>query len=169
MSPLLERLEQAETAARQRLEQLLEQVDETKRDVERYCITRETLAALTAEDEGAGEADQGQPKDLDEQADRASAAADDDAADDHGGAERPQLRGLREQAVVLLASAEEPMRARDVVRAMGKPDTRSQVEGMRSRLKRLVEDGWLAERAQGLYTIASGVNGSARKGAAPGK
>ncbi|MFI7610229.1 hypothetical protein ACIBP6_03210 [Nonomuraea terrae] len=150
MSPLLERLEHKEAAARQRLEELLEQVEAAQQDVERFRITRETMAALAAEDDEDGVVDSG-----------------DDTSDDHDGAERPRLRGLREQAVVLLASAEEPMRARDVVRAMGKPDTRSQVEGMRSRLKRLVEDGWLAERAQGLYTIASGVNGSAGKGAAP--
>ncbi|MEV4250817.1 hypothetical protein AB0J63_46410 [Streptosporangium canum] len=66
--------------------------------------------------------------------------------------------------VLLLASSDKPLRARDVVRALGQQDVRGRVEGMRARLKRLVSDGWLVEREQGLFTIASGVNGFAGEG-----
>ncbi|WP_281200148.1 hypothetical protein [Nonomuraea candida] len=38
--------------------------------------------------------------------------------------------------------ADEPMRAREIAQAIGKPDTHSQAEGMRSRLQRLVAGGW---------------------------
>ncbi|MER6946480.1 hypothetical protein ABT294_20840 [Nonomuraea sp. NPDC000554] len=75
----------------------------------------------------------------------------------------PVLRGGREQAVALQATARQPMRTREIVQARGKPDTRSQVEGMRSRLQRLVADGWLRREEDGLYAIASDVNGHAPK------
>ncbi|WP_188197830.1 hypothetical protein [Nonomuraea sp. SYSU D8015] len=78
----------------------------------------------------------------------------------------PPLRGFRQQVVALLATADEPMRARELVQAIGKPDTRSQVEGMRSRLQRLVTDGWLRREADGLYAIAAGVSGYGPSGEA---
>ncbi len=53
------------------------------------------------------------------------------------------------------------MRAREIAQAIGKPDARSQVEGMRSRLQRLVSDGWLRREADGLYAVASNINGHA--------
>ncbi|TDD51586.1 hypothetical protein E1286_10440 [Nonomuraea terrae] len=151
MTSLLTKLGRAEEAARQQCAELSRQMEElqerlavAQRRLERLSIAREELTALEADDEPA---DAG----LDEVADA-----------DHGGAghvapgtagqaevpqERPVLRGLRKDAVVLLASSDKPLRARDVVRALGQQDVRGQVEGMRARLKRLVDDGWLAGRA----------------------
>jgi hypothetical protein len=171
VTSLLTKLERAEEAARQQCAELSRQMEElqermamARRRLERLSIAREELTALEAADEPA-DAEPGEAA----------------AAHPHGGAghvapetaghaevpqERPALRGLRKDAVVLLASSDEPLRARDVVRALGQQDVRGQVEGMRARLKRLVVDGWLIEREQGLFAIASGVNGFADEGSA---
>lgn len=166
---LLMKLEQAEEAARQQCAELSRQMEEfqervavAQRRLERLSIAREELTALEANDKPA-DARLGEVT-----------HADHDGADHvlPGAAghaevqERPALRGLRKDAVVLLASSDEPLRARDVVRALGQQDVRGQVEGMRARLKRLVVDGWLVEREQGLFAIASGVNGFAGEGGA---
>ncbi|MER6582184.1 hypothetical protein [Nonomuraea sp. NPDC001023] len=57
----------------------------------------------------------------------------------------PKLRGSRRQVVMLLASSQTGLRPREIVQALGKPDTRSQVETMRALLRRLTADGWLRQ------------------------
>ncbi|GAA4986343.1 hypothetical protein HD597_000157 [Nonomuraea thailandensis] len=131
------------------------------RRLERLSIAREELTALEAAEEPVG-AEPGKAGGNDQDGGRHSSGT---AA---GGAEvpqeRPVLRGLRKDAVVLLASSDTPLRARDVVRALGQQDVRGQVEGMRARLKRLVVDGWLTEPEQGLFAIANGVPSFADEG-----
>jgi len=127
----------------------------------RLSIAREELTALEAVDEPT-DAGLGEVADADHGG--AGHVAPGTAGHAEAPQERPALRGLRKDAVVLLASSDEPLRARDVVRALGQQDVRGQVEGMRARLKRLVVDGWLVEREQGLFAIASGVNGFASGG-----
>ncbi|MGV9310330.1 hypothetical protein ACWENQ_40865 [Nonomuraea sp. NPDC004354] len=168
VAALLARLEGAEEAARQQcaelsrqLEELQERLTAAQRRMERLSIAREELAALAADDEP----DDAKPGDSVGSGGRHNDVAAHSAG--HGeapGPTRPALRGLRKETVVLLASSDKPLRARDVVRALGQQDVRGRVEGMRARLKRLVSDGWLVEREQGLFTIASGVNGFAGEG-----
>lgn len=147
MTSLLERLAWAERSALQRVDELRARLAEAEEQVRRLSITRETLMLLADHD---GEDVEKLPR-L-------------DPRDPEGvTSPLPVLRGWREQAVALLATAERPMRAREIVQALGKPDTRSQVEGMRSRLQRLVTDGWLRREKDGLYAIASGINGHAPK------
>ncbi|MET7328458.1 hypothetical protein [Nonomuraea sp. NPDC005650] len=170
VTSLLTKLERAEESARQQCAELSRQMEElqerlamAQRRLERLAIAREELTALESADEPA-------------EVGRGEAANDDHHGASHGDPEtagheevpqeRPALRGLRKDAVVLLASSDQPLRARDVVRALGQQDVRGQVEGMRARLKRLVDDGWLAEREQGLFTIAAGVNGFGGEGSA---
>ncbi|MER5427410.1 hypothetical protein [Streptosporangium roseum] len=147
VTSLLERLAWAERSALQQVDELRTRLAEAEEQVQRLSITRQTLTLLADHD---GE-DVEKPPRL-------------DPRDPEGATSPlPVLRGWREQAVALLATAERPMRAREIVQALGKPDTRSQVEGMRSRLQRLVTDGWLRREQDGLYAIASGVNGHAPK------
>ncbi|WP_344953944.1 hypothetical protein [Sphaerisporangium flaviroseum] len=171
MTSLLAKLERAEGSARQQCAELSGQMAElqerlavAERRLERLSIAREELTALEAADEPADAAEAG------EAAGTHPHGAGDTTPETAGHAEvpqeRPALRGLRKDAVVLLASSDKPLRARDVVRALGQQDVRGQVEGMRARLKRLVDDGWLAEREQGLFTIEAGVNGFAGEGSA---
>ncbi|MGW0804073.1 hypothetical protein [Nonomuraea sp. NPDC002799] len=155
VASLLERVAQAETAALQQVDDLRAQLAVVEERLRRLAITRETLTEFTVDhlDETAVvEKEQANPTHGDCEAEPSSPL--------------PALHGFRQQVVALLATADEPMRAREIVQAIGKPDTRSQVEGMRSRLQRLVSDGWLCREADGLYTIAAGINGYAPDGGA---
>ena len=54
----------------------------------------------------------------------------------------------------VLADAGRPMRAGSIAAAAGLSTDKSKVEGLRSKLKRLAERGWLAEDGPGLFTLA---------------
>ncbi|MFI7641920.1 hypothetical protein [Nonomuraea sp. NPDC049400] len=56
--------------------------------------------------------------------------------------------------VLAVVARGQPMRARAIAGALGRPDQRSQVEGLRLRLKRLVARGWLVEHHPGLFSLA---------------
>ncbi|MGV9387328.1 hypothetical protein ACWDRB_66980 [Nonomuraea sp. NPDC003707] len=81
-------------------------------------------------------------------------------------AEWPSLTGVNRQVVIMLASAGRPMRAREVALALGEPDVHKRVEVVRTRLKRLIGKGWLAEHQRGQFSIAEGLNGATLNGAA---
>lgn len=151
VTSLLERLARAERSALQQVDELRTRLAEAEEQVRRLAITRQTLTLFADHDGEDEDKDAGEQPGLDPH-------DPEDAT-----SPLPALRGWREQAVALLATAERPMRAREIVQALGRPDTRSQVEGMRSRLQRLVTDGWLRREKDGLYAIASGVNGHAPK------
>ncbi|MFJ9379373.1 hypothetical protein [Streptomyces sp. NPDC101455] len=59
--------------------------------------------------------------------------------------------------VEVLADAVHPMRAHHLCAALGLSTDKSKVEGFRSKLKRLVERGWLAEAEPGLFTPREGL------------
>ncbi len=46
-----------------------------------------------------------------------------------------------------------PLRAGQIAAAAGLSTDKAKVEGLRSKLKRLVERGWLAEAGPGLFTL----------------
>lgn len=58
------------------------------------------------------------------------------------------------------------MRAKEVAMALGEPDIHKRVEAVRTRLKRLIDKGWLAEHQRGQFSIVEGLNGAALNGAA---
>ena len=53
----------------------------------------------------------------------------------------------------VLADAGRPLRAGSIAVATGLSTDRSTVEGLRSKLKRLAERGWLAEDGPGLFML----------------
>src|SRR5260370_41603038 len=53
----------------------------------------------------------------------------------------------------VLADAGRPLRAGRIAAAAGLSTGKSGVEGLRSKLKRLAERGWLAEEAPGLFML----------------
>lgn len=55
--------------------------------------------------------------------------------------------------LTVLADATTPLRARDLCRALDLGTEPSKVEGMRSKLKRLVTTGLIAENEPGLFTL----------------
>jgi hypothetical protein len=61
----------------------------------------------------------------------------------------PSYRDLLE----VLADAGRPLRAGSIAAAAGLSTDKSKVEGLRSKLKRLAERGWLAEDGPGLFTL----------------
>jgi hypothetical protein len=55
--------------------------------------------------------------------------------------------------VEVLVDAGRPLRAGQIAAAAGLSTGKSKVEGLRSKLKRLVERGWLAEDGPGLFVV----------------
>jgi hypothetical protein len=56
----------------------------------------------------------------------------------------------------VLAGAGRPLRAGGIAAAAGLSTDRSKTEGLRSKLKRLAERGWLAEDGPGLFMLPRG-------------
>jgi hypothetical protein len=61
----------------------------------------------------------------------------------------------------VLADAARPLRARQIAAALGLGQEPRHVEGLRLKLKRLVQRGWLAEPAAGLFVRRDDVTESA--------
>ncbi|RVX39996.1 hypothetical protein EDD27_2382 [Nonomuraea polychroma] len=59
--------------------------------------------------------------------------------------------------VEIMADAGAAMRAGQIAVAMGLPDEAAKREGLRSKLKRLVERGWAREEGPGLFTVTDPV------------
>jgi len=53
----------------------------------------------------------------------------------------------------VLADAGRPLRAGNIAAAAGLSTDKSKIEGLRSKLKRLAERGWLTEDGPGLFTL----------------
>ncbi|MFF4625729.1 hypothetical protein [Nonomuraea jabiensis] len=168
MSSLLEELERRENAARERVEQLREQIADLTRRLEaeegrvsRLVITRETVEEILGEAVGLVER-------LPDEApgvDFVDVAADGPPSP-LGVVTVPQWRpGMKvavlpqayRDAVEILVDAGQAMRAGQVAVAMGLPDEAAKREGLRSKLKRLVERGWAREQGPGLFTVTEPV------------
>ncbi|MFF3617411.1 hypothetical protein [Streptomyces sp. NPDC002580] len=54
----------------------------------------------------------------------------------------------------VVADAPGPVRAKQIVPRIGLPAETGKIKGTRSKLKRLVERGWLDEDTPGLFTVA---------------
>ncbi|MEV0925287.1 winged-helix domain-containing protein [Streptomyces spongiicola] len=59
--------------------------------------------------------------------------------------------------LALLASADTPLRAKEICERLEEVADHRHVETLRMRLKRMVRRGWLAEPSRGLFTLADGV------------
>jgi hypothetical protein len=57
----------------------------------------------------------------------------------------------------VLADAGEAMRAGKISMAVGRGESAAKVEGLRSKLKRLTERGWLTEKEPGMFALAEPV------------
>ncbi|MDP4510274.1 hypothetical protein [Nonomuraea turcica] len=60
-------------------------------------------------------------------------------------------------AVEIMVDAGRGLRAGQIAVAMGLPDEAAKREGLRSKLKRLVERGWAREEGPGLFTVTEPV------------
>ncbi|WP_431932814.1 hypothetical protein [Nonomuraea jabiensis] len=167
---MLEELARREAVVRQRIEEIHEEIgvlasqleDEQDR-LSRLTITRETVEEILGD---AGRL-------LDEPDGEAKVVG---AAGGVGGAPpRPPVLGVvtvppwrpdmkvavlpraYRDAVEIMADAGAAMRAGQIAVAMGLPDEAAKREGLRSKLKRLVERGWAREEGPGLFTVTEPV------------
>ena len=166
MGSLIEELQRREAAARQEVDELRgeiarlnERLARAEEKLSRLEITRETVAEiLGAERPVAGGGAE------------AAAAAGPAPAGSRGAdgspvgvvTVPPWRPGLAESVLPssyrdlleVLVDAGRPMRAGSIAAAAGLSTDKSKIEGLRSKLKRLAERGWLAEDGPGLFTLA---------------
>jgi hypothetical protein len=162
MGSLIEELQRREAAARQEVDELRGEIarlsDRLARAEEalsRLEITRETVTGILG-GAGAGQPAAGQAMD-------AVAAADPAPGGSPVGVLTvpPWRPGLAQSVLPpsyrdlleVLADAGRPLRAGSIAAAAGLSTGKSKIEGLRSKLKRLVERGWLAEEGPGLFTL----------------
>jgi hypothetical protein len=169
MGSLFEELEAREAAARVRVEELEAELAElagklgaAREVLERLRVTRETVAEVLAE---MAPGVVGVPVDPGE------ASAGPVAPSAYAGAERQVIGVLTvpkwqpgmgtevlprvyRDIVEVVADAPGPVRAKQIVPRIGLPAETGKIEGTRSKLKRLVERGWLDEDVPGLFTVA---------------
>ncbi|MFJ3880889.1 hypothetical protein ACIPW5_26015 [Streptomyces sp. NPDC090077] len=169
MGSLFEELEAREAAARVRVEELEAELAElsgqlslARESLERLRIARETVAEVLADltperlaaDVGADQPTLGEP-----------------AVSAYAGAERriigvltvpnwqpgmgsDVLPQVYRDILEVVADAPVPIRAKQIVPRIGLPAETGKIEGTRSKLKRLVERGWLDEDTPGIFTPA---------------
>ena len=165
MGSLIEELQRREAAARQevgelrgeiaRLNDLLARAEER---LFRLEVTRETVTEILG---GAG-AERPAGRVAEAAADPAPAGSRLAGGSPIGVMTVPLWRPGLAQSVLpssyqdlleVLADAGRPLRAGGIAAAAGLSTGRSQIEGLRSKLTRLVERGWLAEGGPGLFTL----------------
>lgn len=131
MEPLLDKIAERERVVAAHAEQvhtgigqLTVQLREAEQELEHLRITRTTVLSLTADQDG-GPAPQPRPEVPDSPA--------------------------YQQILAAFAEAEGPLRARDLCESLDLGLEPKHIEGMRSKLKRLVGRGILAETEPGLF------------------
>ncbi|WP_207945005.1 hypothetical protein [Actinomadura rubrisoli] len=159
MGSLFDELARREAAVRQRIEEIQEQIAELNGLLEaeedrlsRLVITRETVQEVLGESAGViaepvtgpGPADAGETT---------SPIGVLTVPPWRPGMTPSALPAAYQDAVEILADAAEPIRAGQIASAMGLEDTAAKREGLRSKLKRLVERGWATQDEPGLFTL----------------
>ncbi|MEU8171908.1 hypothetical protein AB0C14_03445 [Microbispora hainanensis] len=170
MGSLLEELARREAAARERAEAIREQIEDLRERlaaeeelVSRLVITRETVAGILGEAAGAaGQPSGGVGVDGRDGVEEVEVVTSQLPASPIGVMTVPRWRvgmsasvlppAYQDVLEVLVASGG-AMRAGEIVAALGLPVGAAKVEGMRSKLKRMVERGWLTEQSPGLFSV----------------
>lgn len=169
MGSLVEELEAREAAARVQVAELeaevaalAEKLELARESLERLRIARETVAEVLAEMT---------PEDSAAAVDARLPTAGERVASAYAGTERQVIGVLTvpnwqpgmgpeilprvyRDIVEVVADAPGPVRAKQVVPRIGLPAESGKIEGTRSKLKRLVERGWLDEDTPGMFAPA---------------
>jgi len=171
MGSLIDELQRREAAARQEAEELRERIAQltgrlaqAEERLSRLVITRETVdEVLNAPGAEAVLADGVAPS----RSGHLPAAGVLAVPPWRSGLEASVLPQAYRDLLEVLEDAGRPLRAGQIAAAAGLGTDKAKVEGLRSKLKRLAERGWLAEGAgPGLFTLPSR-NGT-REAAKPG-
>ncbi|MFC5959935.1 hypothetical protein ACFP51_37795 [Streptomyces pratens] len=159
MPSWLAALESKESAARSRAGELREQIaglSETltlvEAELSRLQITRETMAEVLAD--GPGQVGPVPVLDVESAVGPLAELVPVLLAAEASGDATVTSEAYR-RILVVFAGAPGPLRCRDVCAGVGLPAAANHTEGMRSKLKRLVERGILAEVESGLFALAS--------------
>jgi hypothetical protein len=168
MGSLIEELQRREAAARQEVNelrgeiaQLNERLARAEETLSRLEITRETVTEILG-GAGAEQPTAGQAMGAEAAADPALAGSRLVSGSPIGVMTVPPRRPGLAQSMLppsyqdlleVLADAGRPMRAGGIAAATGLSTDKSKIEGLRPKLKRLAERGWLAEDGPGLFTL----------------
>jgi hypothetical protein len=164
MGSLLDELARREAEVRQRIEEIREQIAglasrfEAEEDrLSRLVITRETVEEILGEAASpvavpVGEGEAVEPVDA-----QPSVGGVVTVPSWRPGMSVRVLPAAYRDAVEIMADAGGAMRAGQILAAMGMADEAAKREGLRAKLKRLVERGWAAEDGPGLFTVSAQV------------
>ncbi|MCG7203666.1 hypothetical protein [Streptomyces arenae] len=160
MPSVIRLLEERERAARQQVEALQSELREAEAAWERFVIARETLADVLAE------AREGEEASLAEVADERPARGAASGSVVPAWREdlaptvlAPDYLQLMHALAVGSGSGGESMDCRQLAVAVGLEPVPAKVEGVRSKAKRLVARGWLAEERPGMFSLVVGRGG----------
>ncbi|MFI0409097.1 hypothetical protein [Actinomadura sp. 3N508] len=176
MSSLFEELARREAAVRQRIEEIREEIAELNGVLEaeedrfsRLVITRETVQEVVGEAAGPLEGPVTTSGPVDDSGEVASSPIGVLTVPPwRPGMTAAALPTAYRDAVEILTDAAGPMRAGQIAAAMGLEDSAAKREGLRSKLKRLVERGWTTENEPGLFALAAAAAGELAAGSGDG-
>jgi hypothetical protein len=173
MGSLIEELEQRESTARARVAELREQIAElttlltsAEQRLSRLEIARETVIEILDET-SAHSSTAEETREAEAEAPPTASRFGDGSPigvltvpPRRPGLDTSVLPTAYQDLIEVIADVGRPMRAMQVAEAAGLSVDRSKVEGLRSKLKRLVERGWLTEDGPGRFTLPSGDGGA---------
>jgi hypothetical protein len=122
---------------REQINALSQQLSVLETELADLATTRSTLLRLAGHPDDAHPDDDGQSADI-----------------------RPPTPTYQ-QILVVFGTAEQPLRAKDICRALGVATTANHTESLRAKLKRLVTRGVLTENEPGLFALAPSTAGPA--------
>jgi hypothetical protein len=180
MGSLLEELARREAAARKRIEEIREQIERLQEDLtaeeqalSRLVVTRETVREILGEaasEQPPSDVEAGIAGGVDGPEGASAAEAVTSGGSPIGVVTVPAWRPGTDASVLpqayrdvleVLVDAGRPLRAKQLVVLLGLPAEAAKVEGLRSKLKRLVTRGWLTEDSPGMFAVTRQITGQA--------
>ncbi|MFE1322687.1 hypothetical protein [Kitasatospora phosalacinea] len=148
-------LEERERAARQRVEVLQAELQEAEAVWERFVIARQTVAEVLAEPAAGEEAPPAGV--VGERFARVAGPVPGSVVPVWRKGFVPDVLAPDYRRLVeVLAQSGEAMDCRQLAAALGLEPVAAKVEGVRSKAKRLVARGWLAEECPGMFSLLAG-------------
>jgi uncharacterized coiled-coil protein SlyX len=160
MGSLIGELEARQAAVRSRVAELEQEIaaltvrlEAERNRLERLTVTRETLDELAAEGVTVGVV--AVPSVEVEPVGGGRVVGVQTVTVWREGMTSADLPPVYRDIVDVIDDAPEPVQAKQIVPRIGLPAQTSKIEGTRSKLKRLVERGWLDEERPGLFTASA--------------
>jgi hypothetical protein len=187
MGSLLEELARREAAARKRIEEIRERIERLRENLtaeeqalSRLVVTRETVQEILGEAAGErppADVDAGIAGSVGGLEGASAAAAVTSGGSPIGVVTVPAWRPGTDASVLpqayrdvleVLVDAGRPLRAGQLAVLLGLPAEAAKVEGLRSKLKRLVTRGWLTGDSPGMFAVTRQITGQTAEPQEPG-